>query len=243
MSGLQSYPVWDKTTRIFHWLNAVCILLLIMFGLMILNHNAIGIDGTEEIILKKLHASVGYVFVTNLIWRYIWGFIGNHYARWKAVLPIGKGFIASLKAYLAGLKSGKPVHYLGHNPAARISVTLLFLFITVQAATGLIIAGTDIFYPPFGGFIQEWIAPAGVNPADLVPGTRELYDPDAYAEMRAFRAPILTVHLYNAYILMLMIPLHIIGVIVTDIKEGSGLISAMFTGRKVFDSEPVDKEA
>jgi len=242
MSGLKSYPVWDKTTRIFHWLNGVCILLLLMFGVMIINHNAIGIDGTEEIVLKKLHTLVGYVFLTNLIWRYIWGFIGNRYARWGAILPVGKGFIASLKAYLAGFKSGNPVHYLGHNPAARISVTLLFVSITIQGATGLVIAGTDIFYPPFGGFIQEWIAPAGVNPADLIPGTRELYDPDAYAEMRAFRSPILTVHLYNSYFLMCMIPLHIIGVIVTDIKEGSGLISAMFTGRKVFDSEPVDKE-
>lgn len=242
MSGLQPYSVWDRMTRIFHWVNAICILLLMMIGIMIINHNAIGIDGSEELILKKLHSWVGYVFLANLIWRYVWGFIGNRYARWGAVLPVGKGYVSSLKEYIAGFKTGNPVHYLGHNPAARLSVSILFLLITIQAITGLIITGTDVFYPPFGGYIQEWIAPAGVNPADLLPGNREMYDPDAYAEMRAFRSPIITVHLYNAYLLMLLIPFHIIGVIVTDIKEGSGLISAMFTGKKMFDSKPVDSE-
>jgi Ni/Fe-hydrogenase 1 B-type cytochrome subunit len=242
MSGLESYLVWDKTTRIFHWINAVCILLLLMFGLMIMNHNAIGIDGSEELILKKLHTSVGYVFITNLIWRYVWGFIGNHYARWGAILPFHKGFLTSLKEYMAGFKSGKYINYLGHNPAARISITLLFLLITIQALTGLVIAGTDIFYPPFGGFIQEWIAPAGVNPGDLVPGARDMYDPDAYTAMREFRAPILKVHEINSYLLMLFIPVHILSVIVSDIKEGNGIISAMFTGKKVFDSKPIDSE-
>jgi VIT1/CCC1 family predicted Fe2+/Mn2+ transporter len=34
--------------------------------------------------------------------------------------------------------------------------------------------------------------------------------------------------------------IHIVGVVVTELREGGGLVSAMFTGRKVFDRKPVD---
>jgi cytochrome b len=34
--------------------------------------------------------------------------------------------------------------------------------------------------------------------------------------------------------------IHIVGVVVTELREGGGLVSAMFTGRKVFDRKPAD---
>ena len=34
--------------------------------------------------------------------------------------------------------------------------------------------------------------------------------------------------------------IHITGVVVTELREGGGIVSAMFTGRKVFDREPRD---
>ena len=34
--------------------------------------------------------------------------------------------------------------------------------------------------------------------------------------------------------------IHITGVIVTELREGGGIVSAMFTGRKVLDREPPD---
>jgi cytochrome b len=38
--------------------------------------------------------------------------------------------------------------------------------------------------------------------------------------------------------MLIAIVLHIGAVVVSDIKEGNGLISAMFSGRKVFSEEP-----
>jgi cytochrome b len=59
---------------------------------VILNAKSLGVSGEGKILLKTIHAYIGYVFVINLSWRLVWGFIGNKYVRWKAILPIGKGY-------------------------------------------------------------------------------------------------------------------------------------------------------
>lgn len=59
-------------------------------------------------------------------------------------------------------------------------------------STCLVLAGTDIFYPPIGSWITNWIASPGLDPAALVPYAKEMYDPSAYDAMRAFRKPFIT---------------------------------------------------
>ena len=59
----------------------------------------------------------------------------------------------------------------------------------VQAVTGLVLAGTDLFYPPIGSWIASWVAAPGIDPATLVPYAPEMYDKAAYEAMRAFRNP------------------------------------------------------
>lgn len=145
---IQRHKVWDKTTRIFHWLNAATVLSLITVGILILNADLFGIEGAAKVLLKEIHAYIGYVFVINLIWRLIWAFIGNHYARWRQILPSGHDYLKSLKRYIANLRSGIRQQYLGHNPIARLIISLFFLLLSLQATTGLIIAGTDLYYPP-----------------------------------------------------------------------------------------------
>jgi len=60
--------------------------------------------------------------------------------------------------------------------------------------------------------------------------------------MRAFRKPVITTHLYGFYVLLVAILIHIFAVVVTDIRERSGIISAMFSGRKVLPRFPVDQD-
>jgi Ni/Fe-hydrogenase 1 B-type cytochrome subunit len=40
MTELRSYPVWDAPTRWFHWINALCIVVLTALGLAILYSKA-----------------------------------------------------------------------------------------------------------------------------------------------------------------------------------------------------------
>jgi len=240
---LHSYHIWDRSVRIFHWVNVICIIGLMCLGLILLNNKSFGVSAEGKILLKTLHAYFGYVFVINLTWRLIWGFVGNKFSRWKAILPFRKGYIKSSKSYAKGFIENNPPPYAGHNPIAKLMVSLLFAFLITQATTGLILAGTDLYLPPFGHEIAEWVMGSGEDHSklsDLKPGSKEGVDPEGYKEMREFRKPFITVHVYVFYMLVIAILLHIIAVIVTELKEKSGLVSAMFTGKKVFNKNPID---
>ncbi|MCF7980913.1 MAG: cytochrome b/b6 domain-containing protein [Pseudomonadales bacterium] len=240
MPNLKFYPVWDLGVRWFHWINVLCILGLIAVGVAILNDKALGVTNDGKILLKTVHVWIGYLFALNLLWRLILAFVGSAYARWRAILPGGQGYLKELACYITDFRAGKPRQYIGHNPLGRIAVTLLLLLLLIQAITGLVLAGTDLFYPPFGSWIANWVAASEVDPALLVPYAPEMYNEAAYEAMRAFRKPFITVHYYGFYTLLTFILIHILAVVVTELREGGGLISAMFTGRKILSETPAD---
>jgi len=242
-AAFKQYHVWDRTVRIFHWVNVLCVIGLIGVGLVILNNKALGVTTDGKILLKTVHVYIGYLFVLNLGWRIIWGFLGNRYARWAAILPFGEAYKQSLGLFVEGTKKGNPPRYLGHNPIARLMVALLFLLLSLQAVTGLVLAGTDLYLPPFGHEIAEWVTGSGEDHsklADLKPYSKTNVDPESYKAMRDFRKPFITIHGYVFYTLLIAILLHLIGVVVSELRERCGLVSAMFTGKKVFDEKPVD---
>lgn len=241
MSELKSHPVWDVGTRLFHWLNVLCVVGLAGVGLVILGGSGLGLSNDGKVALKTLHAWIGYVFVLNLLARIVWGFLGNRYARWGAILPGGRGYLLAARRYFKAFFSATPEQYLGHNPLARLGMTSMLLLLVVQAVTGLLLAGTDLFHPPFGHWIAQWVAAPEVAPASLVPYAPKMYDAVAYESMRAFRKPFALVHLYSFYMLLVAITLHVVVVIATELKEGGGLVSAMFTGRKVVRGHAVDE--
>ncbi|WP_353571274.1 cytochrome b/b6 domain-containing protein [Candidatus Albibeggiatoa sp. nov. BB20] len=234
---LIAYSVWDKTTRWFHWINVICIVGLIAIGLIIFNAKTLGIHGDAKLLLKVIHVYIGYVFAINLAWRLIWAFIGNRYARWASLLPLDKNLLHKIKDYRQNNTA-----YAGHNPIAKLMISFLLILMLAQAMTGLVLAGTDIYYPPFGHEIAEWVAKEGIAPESLKPGDKSMLNVEQYQDMREFRKPFITIHKWAFYILLLAITLHIIAAVITDIREKSGLISAMFTGQKVFRHKPVDIE-
>jgi Ni/Fe-hydrogenase 1 B-type cytochrome subunit len=241
--ALTEYRVWDRTQRVFHWVNFLAVGLLVVIGTVILNADVLGIPNDPgRVMLKTAHVYVGYVFILNLLWRLVWMFAGGPFARWSALLPVGPSFGSRLAALVKGLFSREMPFYLGHNPLARIVLTVLVLLLVVQGATGLVIAGTDVYLPPFGETMREWVAADTHDPALVRPYSPDTVNAAAYAEMRAFRAPIVATHEYTFFILLALIALHIAAAVVAELREGGSIISAMFTGRKVSAREPVDLE-
>ena len=239
---MQRVRVWDVPTRIFHWVNFLAVMILMFVGLVMLFKSELGISSVEaKIALKTLHVIVGYVFVLNLLWRIVWGFIGNRYARWTAVFP-GPGTGRQLRTYLASLREGRPQQYAGHTPAARLSITVIYLVLLVMATTGLIRAGTDIYYPPLGAFMAGYVAAPGVDPAEVRPYDETNVDPERFVRMKEFKQPFGLVHIYTAYFLMFLVVVHIGSVVFAEIREGNGLVSAMLSGNKVISGTPVDDE-
>jgi cytochrome b len=208
-------------------------MLLICIGLIIFNGKLFGVSTEGKILLKTLHVYVGYVFAINLIFRIILGFIGISYEKWCNVLPFYKGFSQDLVEFKANKKSA----YKGHNPAGKLMVFALLLLMFIQMISGLIIARTDIYYPPFGQYFAKQIAVDKQNIEAIKPYSKENVDETAYKEMRALRKPFITAHVYVFYGLLILIPLHIVGVIIAERREKTALISAMITGYKYLPSE------
>lgn len=255
---LRHYHAWDRTVRIFHWVNVFCVLMLIALGMILLFDDELGIGTEGKQLVKTFHVYIGYVFVLNLGWRILWGFIGSRYARWHAILPLGRTYRAAQASYANGEKSGKPVHFAGHNPIARWMVSLLFLLLTTQAVSGLVLAGTDLQMPPFGNLITRLAtnssatdtAGGDAQAATTTAINSEVATANPVAttnaatqikqRVRGFRKPFIKTHVWVFYILAGAIALHIFAVIVQEVREKSGLISAMITGHKVFSEQPAD---
>jgi len=239
-STVTEYHVWDRSVRWFHWINVLCVLALMAIGIAILNSKALGVTNDGKILLKTWHVYIGYAFAINLGWRLIWGFIGNRFSRWQAVLPFGATYKQQSRAFWSGWKQGKPAEFMGHNPLARWMVMLLFLLMMVMAVTGLVLAGTDVYKAPFGNQFKAWVAESQATIDQIKPYSDEGIDKAAYKEMRDFRSPFKEIHEISFFILLVAVLLHLLGVVITEVRERNGLVSAMFTGKKVFKQEPVD---
>ena len=226
------HRVWDLTTRIFHWLNFLCVLGLMGVGTMILYAGDLAIPNEGKVALKTLHVWIGYVFIINLAWRLVWGFIGGAYARWSAVLPGGKGYFSALKSSVRKVLAREPEPYIGHSPLGRIAVTLLLSILLIQGVSGILLAGTDVYMPPFGDYFAEWVAKPDKDPSLVRPYAPETVNEASYAEMREFRSPVIKTHLNTYYVLLVLILVHVFFVVTVEVRKGGNIISAMFTGRK-----------
>ena len=238
-----SYHAWDRMVRVFHWLNVACVIALIGIGIVVLNTKILGVSTDGKILLKTVHVYVGYIFVLNLACRIVWGFTGGRFAKWNYVFRFDAEYFSLLREYIQGLVKGCNDNYLGHNPLARIMVVVLFLLLALQGITGLVLAGTDLYMPPFGQKIAEWVTHANGDQEridNLKPYAKSGYDEQRYEQMRKYRKPFITVHYYSFYILVIGIFLHVLGIIFSEFREKCGLTSAMITGRKMFDKEPID---
>jgi Ni,Fe-hydrogenase I cytochrome b subunit len=73
---------------VFHWVNALAVIGLIATGLAILNDDSLGFSAGGKVLLKSVHVSFGYVMALNLLWRFVWAFFGNRYARPDGATPL-----------------------------------------------------------------------------------------------------------------------------------------------------------
>jgi len=115
--------VWDLPLRIFHWL------LVIGFFIAYL---------TEDDLLT-IHVWAGYLVSGLLVFRLIWGFIGNDYARFSNFLCSPAKSIAYIKDLIA-LKTQR---YIGHNPAGAAMIVLLLISLLATVITGFAVYGAD----------------------------------------------------------------------------------------------------
>lgn len=157
--------VWQLPVRFYHWLNALCVVVLGVTGYLIGNPVAISYS-TEAYqqywfgTVRFIHFVTAFVFFFNFLVRIYWGFVGNQYARWENFIPFKKAQwreivevlkVDVLQAKIKGLIS------IGHNTLAGFTYFLSFLVFLFQAITGFALYSSmsDSFFPR----LFAWIVP------------------------------------------------------------------------------------
>ncbi|KZN53811.1 hypothetical protein N474_19765 [Pseudoalteromonas luteoviolacea CPMOR-2] len=109
--------VWDLATRIYHWLQALLFILLVLSGF----------KGTGP------HEPLGILLFTLIVWRLLWGVVGSESSRFGSFIKGPKTVIQ----YLLGRYPKKP----GHNPAGGWMAIAMIAALFIQCITGIIMAG------------------------------------------------------------------------------------------------------
>jgi len=138
--------VWDLPTRVFHWLLATSF--------------AIAFATAESERWRDVHVMAGYAVAGLIVFRLLWGFVGGEHARFADFVPTP----ARLKTYLASLASGRPQHYVGHNPAGAVAIFALLALGLLASASGYLV------YENIGGHGMEEVHEGLSNGMMLVVG-------------------------------------------------------------------------
>ncbi len=121
---MKTIVVWDLPTRVFHWVLAGSVILALIVT-------------DDEGLAYTLHAIVGVIALVLVLFRLVWGFVGNEHARFAAFVA---GW-ATVRAYSLQLLRLAPPRHLGHNPLGGWAVLLLLALSFLAAVTGVLSGG------------------------------------------------------------------------------------------------------
>ena len=128
--------VWDLPTRVFHWSFVLC------FVTAWITHE------NDRFLYE--HVYVGYVFFGLLLFRFVWGWVGSHYARFRSFAYDWP----SVAAYLRGLLNGEAMRHIGHNPAGGWAIFAMLLLGLLVSITGLLVFGGEEGHGPLSGLVS-----------------------------------------------------------------------------------------
>lgn len=207
--------VWELPVRIYHWVNALCIVVLIITGFMI--GNPMNLFHANEAYqqysfgwIRFLHFAFAYIFFFNFLVRIYWGFVGNRYAKWdRFILYRPKQWQELWETIKVDVLQAK-VHgrsFIGHNNLAGFSYFVSFIIFILQVVTGFALYSSmsKSFFPS----LFAWIVP--------------LFGGDAW--VRQWH------HLFMWFFIVFII-IHVYLVFYHDYYEGRGTTSSIIGGWK-----------
>ncbi len=216
--------VWEGPVRLFHWLNALSIVVLTITGFIIADPPAI-MSGEEASsrywfgTVRFIHFTAAYVFVAVMILRIYWAFAGNRYAHWRSFNPFTKkarqNMMHVLKhdIFLLPEKEEKLSNIsIGHNAMAALAYVIMFLLALVMVFTG---------FGLYSDMATWW-----------------------FPKMFAWVVPFLggdfmarTLHHLSMWGIWFIVFVHVYLVVFHDWLEGRGEVSSMVSGFKFFRKE------
>lgn len=130
--------VYEAPLRLWHWINALAIVVLCVTGYLIASPPvAITGEASEHFqmgYIRFTHFASAYILAIGFLFRIYWAFAGNEHARQLFMPPLFKtdfweGVLHEIKWY--GFNVNEPRKYLGHNPLAILAMHFMFVWGTV----------------------------------------------------------------------------------------------------------------
>ncbi len=128
--------IWDLPIRIFHWALVTCLIGLV-------------ITGYRGGAAMDWHARIGYVLLSLLLFRVVWGFVGGRWSRFRSFIYSP----SSVWNYLRG--QAHPDHLVGISPLGAASVFAMIVVLFAQVGSGLIGDDEISFTGPLNKFVQS----------------------------------------------------------------------------------------
>ncbi len=221
----QRVYVWQQPVRWFHWINALCILVLGVTGYLIA-HPLAFMNADEASfsywfgVNRFIHFLTAYIFVGNFAFRLYWSIVGNKYAHWRNFFPLTK---AQLQQAVQVIKvdilqmNHRPVHALGHNSIAYFTYAGTFLLSLFQIASGFALYAptSESWFPQ----LWSWIVPLFGSEQNL----------------RLF-------HYAVTWLFAIFTFIHVYLVFYHDYVEGHGVMSSIIGGWKFMEKSQVESD-
>lgn len=224
-SYLRRVFVWQLPVRVYHWINALCILVLIATGFIIGDPPAILSNKDASQIywfgtVRFIHFMSAYVLLFNFLFRIYWSIVGNQYASWRNFVPTNMQFFKSLwKVIQVDIFMTKKEDEIivGHNRLAGFIYFLTFIAFVIQCLTGfgLYASMSDWWFPKLFG----WVVP--------------LFGGDFMVRF---------IHHATMWFFIIFIVIHVYLVFYHEYIEGRGEVSSMAGGWKFIEEDAFDKD-
>jgi cytochrome b len=147
--ALRREKVYDPVLRLIHGSLAVFVLSLLTTGQWLpgLGWNP------DTATYWRFHVWAGYGLFLVLVARLVWGWVGPHHARWRAMW-----FPMAWREAMRGRRFFVAPASFGHHPVASLAYLTVYAALFVMAATGLALAAIDRNTGP----LYDWLGHAAM---------------------------------------------------------------------------------
>lgn len=160
--------------------------------------------------IRFIHELAALVFMCSFAVRFYWGFVGNSFSSWRAIIPHNREQLhwgREMAKYYLFLRRD-PVPVTGHNFLAGATYTIVSIGMVVQIITGLLLMAWVLGIPPITTFFG-W--------GSMVPGGIQT---------------VRTLHFLLTFLFVAFAIHHVYSAILVDYEERSGTMSSIFSGWK-----------
>jgi len=218
-ASIKSVYVYEAPVRLWHWVNALAIVVLATTGYFIGSPlpTQPGEASANFLMgyIRFAHFAAGYVLAVGLLGRTYWAIVGNSHSRELYWVPIfqrayWRELFTMLKWYAFVI--GRPSRYVGHNPMARLAMFSGFLLVCVlMIVTGFAMYGEGAQAGSWASRMFGWVIPLFGQSQDVH-----------------------TWHHLGMWGLLIFAFVHIYAAIREDIMGRQSIVSTMVSGHRTF---------